>query len=33
MSHDDQHSEDHASNVGKKPKGSSVIVNEAQKGI
>lgn len=36
MSHDDQHSDDHASNAGvskKAPKGSSVIVNDAQKGI
>lgn len=36
MSHDDQHSDDHASNAGvskKGPKGSSVIVNDAQKGI
>ena len=36
MSHDDQHSDDHASNAGvskKGPKGSSVIVNDAQKGV
>ena len=36
MSHDDQHSEDHASNAGvskKGPKGSSVVVNDAQKGV
>ena len=37
MSHDDQHSEDHASNAGaankKGPKASSVVVNEAQKGV
>lgn len=36
MSHDDQHSDDHASNAGvskKGPKGSSVIVNDAHKGI
>ena len=36
MSHDDQHSEDHGSNAGvskKGPKGSSVIVNDGQKGI
>lgn len=35
-SHDDQHSEDHASNAGvskKGPKGSSVIVNGAQNGV
>ena len=36
MSHDDQHSDDHASNAGvskKGPKGSSVIFNDAQKGV
>ena len=36
MSHDDQHSDDHGSNAGvskKGPKGSSVIVSDAQKGI
>lgn len=38
MSHDDQHSEDHASNAGgvskkgQQPKGSSVVVNDATKG-
>jgi hypothetical protein len=37
-SHDDQHSDDHASNAGvskkgQQPKGSSVIVNDASKGL